>query len=1237
MPEHSQRREVRAAATMLAVAFALVHAACLNSGGGALPAGVTPESHQWFPITAGQSHAMGRVMADGTMSCQSCHLPGGKSFKDFTCVGCHGHEQTITDLLHLGRPNEYKYASDSCYSCHANGNSVGFSHFGVTTSCAQCHDVAAPFAALPVAGFDHPDTGGADCAGCHDPSSWKGATGGAPRDSHDPEQDITLSALIPTYAGLSISTLSAQTETLPQRMNHGTSAVDANVLSTCTNCHLDAAAGVYYPGQFHASLAVMMSPQPTTCVDCHAASKPIGFVGPLKADRTPPSGEMKHDAVVWGGGAPGMTGAVNVDCGLCHQSPGRNRSSWSIGASGASPALMHASLASAATPQPTSCIDCHANSRPCPSGDCSAPLTAATAPSLPANLQFDHQSPEALADCSQCHSSPGATQSASWAGGKFHLAGSQSPKTCLPCHGSERPASTAGWTSTTYTRSPFDYGTNANGVSHGDGQDCATCHGGPGTGAWGGSQNWAGAVFAHAAGTVAGTTCIACHSSQRPTTPVMSFDHSINGGGDCFGCHQATVSTGVFVNYTNPATGTLPGGDWKGGQPYPGSSLASSGSASIAVTALQLRRAPPSNLVSGTTSSVETLYNGIVHTSPAIDARLSPGPGTMPDNSRCWHCHINTNGTVTAFNGGKFHASLTSFAATPGGAVTAIPQPAARCADCHARMLPLGIVENAASDVQAMDHSVEFVAAASIGGASVTKVSQLDCSTCHKSPGRTWADGRFHASIGAAAPKDCISCHYPLMADGARADVTSGVAFAMKHRSGQVTVQACESCHTGALARATTTPPASPSWSPGAFHATVVAQPSACIDCHSVSDPAPNAPTRSLVSYTLPLGGTTSNGGQWMNHGSIYIAGKDCAACHAADAKSAGAAWSSATLFHAKVPTGVSACNACHGVSNGGGTTAGTNNNLPAGLTNSSTVTTAAKNAATGVAAGTFDQINHADVNVTAHDCGFCHTQVGPSTVAGIQGREWAQARFHQSFNAANPLVANGTTGRCSSCHLGVKPGASYPGQSHAAFTSVSGSTDCGSCHSWPGAGGASAPNWLGAAGGVPAVISVGGFNISVPPATVAGTAQKGITNLPHPTVGSQSCTTCHGSAGGGRGAIGYDHSSSLDNATCNACHEAGSDLVSPPWNGSTSQTGGAGDTRPFSIGSLSAKKGGGSCTVTYPKHFYPADCSQCHNEPAGTATVKTGTAYTTAWVFNHNESKMKGLCSNCHGPCPGD
>jgi hypothetical protein len=398
-----------------------------------------------------------------------------------------------------------------------------------------------------------------------------------------------------------------------------------------------------------------------------------------------------------------------------------------------------------------------------------------------------------------------------------------------------------------------------------------------------------------------------------------------------------------------------------------------------------------------------------------------------------------------------------------------------------------------------------------------------------------------------------------------------------------------------------------------------------------VSEPAAGQPTQSTVTYLLAAGGTPTNGGQWMNHGATAAAALDCAACHAADARSSGAAWSRSASFHAHAAS-PGTCQACHGLQNGNGTTAGAGNNLPSGLTSSTMVSSAAGDPTTGVPAGTRDQINHADVNVTGHDCSFCHTQAGPSTTPGVQGAEWAQARFHSSFTSATPLVLNGSTGRCSNCHLGVKPAAGMTPQDHSAFTAAAGAQDCSACHGWPGTGTPTAPNWLGATG-TPQFIAVGGFAIARPPASAAAT-QAGIANLPHPAVGAgTSCATCHTGGIGGQHASGYDHASALAATNCGACHEAGSPLVGTAWNGSGTQAAGAGDTRPFSITTLTAKRGGDSCTITLPNHFYPVDCSQCHKSPAGTGAITSGTAYTSAWTFPHTNSKMSNpsTCNLCH------
>jgi hypothetical protein len=215
---------------------------------------------------------------------------------------------------------------------------------------------------------------------------------------------------------------------------------------------------------------------------------------------------------------------------------------------------------------------------------------------------------------------------------------------------------------------------------------------------------------------------------------------------------------------------------------------------------------------------------------------------------------------------------------------------------------------------------------------------------------------------------------------------------------------------------------------------------------------------------------------------------------------------------------------------------------------------------------------------------------------------------------------------------MNVKPTAAFTQQDHSAYTSASGTTDCSSCHSYPGTGTQAAGNWLGATGGVPTTISVGGFAIPVPPAQ-GPTTQSGIANLPHPTVGAQACSACHTGNVGGKNAIGYDHKSTLINANCNACHETGSNLLGTAWNNTTTYSAGAGDTRPYTLTSVVPTFKGNTRPVSTPKHFYPTNCYQCHGVPTGNGLVTTGAAYTSVWRLQHIESHMSNptTCNYCH------
>lgn len=1199
------------------LALGLAVCACSGGGGKGSGNGLTPEKHTFFPIGPGTAHELPRVA-----SCDSCHPPASESFKDFTCVSCHVHEQSLMDPLHRAEA-QYTFGPETCLTCHPMSDAKPVTHTRITSSeCALCHDVATPWAALPVQGFTHPPMGTVGCGACHNTATWKGATG-APSPSRDPLEDYAVTGLVPTWSGTTISALTPLPQQLPQEMNHQTAALPTAVRDDCASCHPGAAAGTYYPGTLHLSLTV----QPLTCLDCHANTLPDGFVGLTATSpaRTPPSGEMRHDAVAWSMGAATAMKLVTQDCALCHSPPtGGAAVTWANGPAGAPRARFHASLP--AGMPPGSCLDCHANSRP---------ITDVMLPSL--GLTFDHQVPSALGECRECHSDLPALAGAAWDAGRYHLAGSSNPTTCLPCHEGRRPTSTSGWLSTTYAQRPFDYGLTDGGTTHGDGQDCQLCHKGPGTGAWGGTQNWVGGDFVHGPGTPSAQRCVSCHVTQRPPVPVPGpsgpFDHSTNGSGDCFACHQATV---VANRYQSLA-------DWDGGIAYP-ASLVSSTSQFVTVTSLTLNRSPPNNLVTGMTQATVPLYEGMLHTSTVLPPELQGGPAGMPDYAKCWHCHTNNAGAVTEYRNGQYHSALTGFRATPGGAVTPFPQPTGQCNDCHALMLPPGIVQRGTSTLYPMDHRQQFTATVNIAGQNVTGVQQLDCSACHASPGGQWSDGQFHARIGAAVPRDCNGCHYPLLANAGLSDRSSPPQYRMQHRSGQLTTQACDTCHPMALARGDDAPADAGHWSGGQYHPRLASQPGACIDCHAVSTPA--MATQSTETYALTQGATATNGGQWMNHASARVAGRDCAGCHLMDARVTGAAWNRSTRFHGTVPAPTT-CRECHGLTNGNGTAPGTRNNLPSGLNDSSTVSTASMNATTGIPAGTRDQLSHADVNVTGRDCNGCHTQAGSSTATGVMGREWAQARFHASGVA---LVMNGTTGRCSNCHLNLKPGPAFTGYDHTALTSALGSTDCSSCHGWPGAGGPLAPNWKGASGGVPATITVGGFTVSQPPASAA-TTQPGIPNLPHPPLGALACTACHDTAAGGKNAKGYDHGTALVDNKCNACHESGSNLVAVPWNGTVPATmlpascgegsgqvrDRQGDTRAIGIANLACRDiaaqrscGAQNCALN---HFFPTDCDECHVKPAaGLSVTKTGAPYVQGWRFDHAENRMQpATCCQCH------
>jgi hypothetical protein len=591
------------------------------------------------------------------------------------------------------------------------------------------------------------------------------------------------------------------------------------------------------------------------------------------------------------------------------------------------------------------------------------------------------------------------------------------------------------------------------------------------------------------------------------------------------------VNRSSYAHYwKNDVMGTW-GGDWSGGKEYPGNNIIS-GTSAVDLKEFQLVTGTNGLFLRTPTVIPAHLNNGMLHTSTAFD-----GPGKFGlnadgtyDGNQCWHCHQHAPGstTVTSLAGGLFHKSLDGYQATVNAAVTAVAQPTGNCASCHKTMLPQDIVMPLGTVfAQPMDHNALFT--------DNSSASALECSVCHvpnattNKPGTSWSNGVFHKNIKTAGktPKGCVNCHLLLMADDPSSQKTATgpggkYPVLMGHFAATLTTQACESCHTGALAAAATSGTALTLWSGGKLHSSLTTQPVGCVGCHTVSTP-PTQTQSSLTPYVFAKGGTSSNSGQWINHASTAVTGLDCVTCHASDISKTASAWKTNDAFHAPTATKtVKPCGTCHG---SGPTAPGTNNNMPLGKVDSVTLASS-----TSSPAGTVAQFNHADGNVlnltnngVVPDCSVCHTQVGSVATGALKGKEWSGAAFHKN---ALSLSSNGTSNRCASCHISEKPGTGYALQDHSAFTETTGQ-DCGSCHGYPGVASATVPtpNWLGASG------------------------------RPHPAMGPTStsgldCASCHDSTQTSAttkhltvatsthfGGVLYASTGNSNGNTCTSCH----------------------------------------------------------------------------------------------------
>ncbi|MGE3759081.1 MAG: cytochrome c3 family protein, partial [Pseudobdellovibrionaceae bacterium] len=375
-----------------------------------------------------------------------------------------------------------------------------------------------------------------------------------------------------------------------------------------------------------------------------------------------------------------------------------------------------------------------------------------------------------MSNCTSCHAN-----TTSYTGGKFHSSlvtlGITQPTQCLTCHNSSQQnvvpsplitnsseAFVGPATGVNATTNPtlFNHATQA-GL-----QNCSTCHQ---QSSWS-APTWQKGQF-HRTNSIP-TSCQECHAPGRPSglVGVSSFDHSLNGTGDCAGCHTGAISAlSTKTAFTTNTSNKLTVSDWAGAVNVPNGLI---GTTTLSVAAVKLNT--QTGAVTSKTASSQSLVLQFNHAN---------------FQTNCTTCHT----TPGVFTGAKFHTTQST-------------QPTS-CKTCHTGALETFVL--GASVQKPLDHNH-------------STVKSQDCSKCHASPrsGTTnilFKDGLYHSKI-TAQPTTCKECHSPKILD-------QPVWGSMNHST--VGSTDCVSCHsfpgTGVLNSATNPP----NWkgSGGAMPATV--------------------------------------------------------------------------------------------------------------------------------------------------------------------------------------------------------------------------------------------------------------------------------------------------------------------------------------------------------------------------------------------------------------------------------
>ncbi len=645
--------------------------------------------------------------------------------------------------------------------------------------------------------------------------------------------------------------------------------------------------------------------------------------------------------------------------------------------------------------------------------------------------------------------------------------------------------------------------------------------------------------------------CESCHTST--TTPGGFATWTMNHTGITTGCASCHGIGSAFYNaptlVTLSASNHVPVGSAACESCHSPSGTATGG---FTTSALPFTTAGHA-LVSGTTCAIchdtGVAYTG-VKTKSSSHIGYAAGTG-------CDSCHTsgNTSGFTTFLNATFNHSSI--------GAAT--------CTSCHGGSIA-GVLAKPASHI----------------------LTTLDCNACHSDttvPGgfKTWTMNHTGITTG------CASCH---------TGTTAGTTVVLGKPANHVTTSAtCETCHS--ITSTSTGGFAVPN--PAMSHAGIT---TGCATCHTGANVGttvttivvgkPSTHIATTVACENCHTSTTTPGGfaTWtMNHTGITTG---CASCHATASTfyNVGALVTLSPTIH--VPVGSTPCESCHApasTSVGGFVTSA----LPMGTNGHALVsgTSCATCHDTGAAYSGVMTKPSSHITYAAQDCGTaCHTAANTSGYTTFLG-------------ASGAHTVAPATGTCYSCHGGGTPGGlgqgNPAGLNQGKAISVghipTGTTDCGSCHSYT-----SFTTWT---------------NAQV-----------------HSTVSGTACATCHGSTKSYSGVVVESLSIHIPigSTACESCH-------SP----SITSTGG------FATSALPMGTSGHALVSGTP-------CATCHTQGATTSpytgvvaqnSLTTHLPTTAACDTCHTSSNTSGFtnflgasgshtsnpkpslgatCSGCHG-----